>query len=135
MFSAKRPSISPGENQARSRRICARTTAAPLAPLLSVALLAVSLIAAAPSLEPDFAWCRTETRWVAPSAPGAKAPSAAAAAITRVKRASTASVVEFGGPLAGRHAGRLVIGGPAAGPGAAHPLHRAPLPRDRPGRG
>src|SRR5436190_532689 len=36
MFSPKPPSISPGENQARSRRICARTTAGPREPVASV---------------------------------------------------------------------------------------------------
>src|SRR5258706_3685403 len=120
MFSAKRPSISPGENHARSRRICARITAAPTAPFASGAMLSESLIAA--SWAPDFDWGETDARLAAPSTPGGKA-SAAAAATTRAKRASTGSVVEFGGPLGGDHAGLVAIGGPAGRLGKAQLGH------------
>jgi hypothetical protein len=45
MFAPKPPSISPGENQARSSRICARTTASPRDPAASVGRRALSLMA------------------------------------------------------------------------------------------
>ena len=51
MLAAKRPSISPQENQARSSKICARATAGPLLPArsngLSLALLNASISMAA----------------------------------------------------------------------------------------
>ena len=50
MFLPKPPSISPGENQARSSKICARATAAPRLPILSAGLSVAALKASKSSV-------------------------------------------------------------------------------------
>src|SRR4051812_34315447 len=112
MFSPKPPSISPGENHARSSRICARTTAPPRAPLARVAVVESSVIAARSSRAAgESAGC---LGWAA-------SQGSASARINAARSRMQASVVEFGGPFREAH-GRVVavLAAPAAAFGHAH---------------
>src|SRR5436190_11471470 len=111
MFSPKPPSISPGENHARSSRICARTTAPPRAPLASVADEDSSVMAARSSGAGECAGC---LGWAAPH-------GSASARINAAGSRMEASVVEFGGPFREAHARIVaVLAAPAAPFGDAH---------------
>jgi hypothetical protein len=116
MFSPNPPSISPGENHARSRSTCARTTAAPRAPLEIVTELKLSLIVAASSRKEAVAPLAGE--WRVAAAAGAIAKAASATATPRRARisrfTSAPSIVELEGPIAQlQFVGGFAIRGPA----------------------
>src|ERR1700694_580545 len=123
MFSPKPPSISPGENHARSRSTCARTTAAPRAPLETVAALEPSLIVVASSRAEALAPWAGAWRMVAAVASGAIAAKTVSATTTPPRRANVSrftrasSIVELEGQVAQlQFVGRVAVRGPAMTP-------------------